>query len=39
MYEPIIVEVDKAYGGGDYRSYSIFFIGRLVRIVEMTTLL
>lgn len=34
MYEPITVEVDRAYGGGDYRSYSIFFIGRLVRIVD-----
>ena len=34
MYEPITVEVDRAYGGGNYRSYSINFIGRLVRIVE-----
>ena len=34
MYEPITVKVDRAYGGGDYRSYSINFIGRLVRIVE-----
>ena len=34
MYEPITVEVDRAYGGGSYRSYSINFIGRLVRIVE-----
>ena len=28
------MEVDRAYGEGDYRSYSIFFIGRLIRIVE-----
>ena len=34
MYEPITVEVDRAYGEGDYRSYSINFIGRLIRIVE-----
>ena len=34
MYEPITVEVDRAYGEGDYRSYSINFVGRLIRIVE-----
>jgi hypothetical protein len=34
VYEPITVEVDKAYGEGNYRSYSINFIGRLIRIVE-----
>jgi hypothetical protein len=34
VYEPITVEVDRAYGEGDYRSYSINFIGRLIRIVE-----
>jgi len=34
MYEPITVEVDRAYGEGNYRSYSIHFIGRLIRIVE-----
>ena len=34
MYEPITVEVDRAYGEGNYRSYSIDFIGRLIRIVE-----
>ena len=34
MYEPISVEVDKAYGEGDYRSHTINFIGRLIRIVE-----
>ena len=34
MYEPITVEIDRACGGGNYRSYSINFIGRLIRIVE-----
>ena len=34
MYEPITVEVHRAYGEGTYRSYSINFIGRLIRIVE-----
>lgn len=34
MYEPISVEIDTAHGGGNYRSYSLYFVGRLVRIVE-----
>ena len=37
MYEPITVEidsVDRDYGEGNYRSYNINFIGRLIRIVE-----
>jgi hypothetical protein len=34
VYEPITVEVHRAYGEGNYRSYSINFIGRLIRIVE-----
>jgi hypothetical protein len=34
VYEPITVEIDRAYGEGDYRSYSLNFVGRLVRIVE-----
>jgi hypothetical protein len=34
VYEPITVEIDKAYGEGTYRSYTINFIGRLVRIVR-----
>jgi hypothetical protein len=33
VYEPITVEIDRGYGEGDYRSYTINFIGRLVRIV------
>ena len=34
MYEPITVEIDRGYGEGNFRSYSINFIGRLIRIVE-----
>ena len=34
MYEPISVEVDRAYGEGTYRSYSLYFVGRLIRMVE-----
>ena len=34
MYEPITVEVDRACSKGNYRSYTILFIGRLIRIVE-----
>ena len=34
MYEPITVVVDRGYGEGYYGSYSINFIGRLIRIVE-----
>ena len=34
MYEPIIVEVDRGHGEGNYRSHTINFIGRLIRIVE-----
>ena len=34
MYEPITVEIDRGYGDTNYRSYSINFIGRLIRIIE-----
>jgi hypothetical protein len=34
VYEPITVDVDRANGEGNYRSYTIHFIGRLIRIVE-----
>jgi hypothetical protein len=34
VYEPTTVEIDRGYGEGNYRSYTIFFIGRLIRIVE-----
>jgi hypothetical protein len=34
MYEPITVEVDRTCGDGAYRSYTINFIGRLVKTVE-----
>ena len=37
MYEPITVEIDRAHGKGNYRSYSIDFVGRLLRIVEDDT--
>jgi len=34
MYEPITLEIDQGYGAGNYRSYRVNFIGRLLRIVE-----
>ena len=34
MYEPITVEIDRGCGEGNYRSYSLYFIGRLIQIVE-----
>ena len=34
MYEPITLEIDRANGEGDYRSYSFYFVGRLIRMVE-----
>ena len=34
MYEPITVQIDRGCGEGNYRSYTINFVGRLVRIVE-----
>ena len=34
MYEPTTVEVDRVCGEGIYRSYSLYFVGRLIRIVE-----
>jgi hypothetical protein len=34
VYEPITLEIDRAHGEGNYRSYSINFIGRLIRMVE-----
>ena len=34
MYEPTTVEIDRSCGEGNYRSYSLYFIGRLIRIVE-----
>jgi hypothetical protein len=34
VYEPITVEIDRAHGEGNYRAYTIFFVGRLIRIVE-----
>jgi hypothetical protein len=34
VYETITVEIDRAHGEGNYRSYSLYFVGRLIRIVE-----
>jgi hypothetical protein len=34
VYEPITVEIDRAHGGGTYRSYSLYFVGRPIRMVE-----
>jgi hypothetical protein len=34
VYEPITLEIDRAHGEGNYRSYSLYFVGRLIRIVE-----
>jgi hypothetical protein len=34
VYEPITVEIDRAHGERNYRSYTINFVGRLIRIVE-----
>jgi hypothetical protein len=34
VYEPITLEVDRAHGEGDYRSQSLYFVGRLIQIVE-----
>jgi hypothetical protein len=34
MYEPIILEIDRDYGEGTYRSHTINFTGRLVQLIE-----
>ena len=34
MYEPITLEIDRSYDDGTYRSYSLYFVGRLIEIVE-----
>ncbi len=34
MYEPITLEIDRASGEGNHRSYTINFVGRLIRMVE-----
>jgi hypothetical protein len=34
VYKPIAVQIDRGCGEGNYRSYIINFVGRLVRIVE-----
>ena len=34
MYEPITLEIDRDRGEGNYRSHSLYFVGRLIQIVE-----
>ena len=34
MYEPTTVEIDRVCGEGKYRSQSLYFVGRLIEIVE-----
>jgi hypothetical protein len=34
VYEPTTVEIDRTKGEGNYRSYSLYFVGRLIQIVE-----
>jgi hypothetical protein len=34
VYEPTTLEIDRAHGEGNHLSYSLNFIGRLLRIVE-----
>ena len=34
MYEPTTVQIDRVCGEGDYRSQSLYFVGRLIQIVE-----
>ena len=34
MYEPITLGIDRVHDEGTYRSYSLYFVGRLIRMVE-----
>ena len=34
MYEPTTLQIDRANGEGTYHSYTIYFVGRLIQIVE-----
>jgi hypothetical protein len=34
VYEPITVEIDRVHGEGNYRLYTINFVGRPIRLVE-----
>jgi hypothetical protein len=34
VYEPTTVEVYRGCGEGNYRSYTIYFVGRLIQIIE-----
>ena len=37
MYEPTTVEIDRVCGEGNYRSYSIYFVGRLIGSSKLAT--
>jgi hypothetical protein len=34
VYEPLTLEIDRTLDEGDYRSHSLYFVGRLIQIVE-----
>jgi hypothetical protein len=34
VYEPTTVEIDRVCGEGNYRSQNLYFVGRLIEIVE-----
>jgi hypothetical protein len=34
VYEPTTLQIDRANGEGTYHSYTIYFVGRLIQIVE-----
>jgi hypothetical protein len=34
VYQPITLQIDRACGEGNYHSYSLYFVGRLLQIVE-----
>jgi len=34
VYEPITLQINRAHGEGNYLSYSLYFVGRLIQIVE-----
>jgi hypothetical protein len=34
VYEPITLEIDRAHSEGHYHSYTIYFVGRLIQVVE-----
>jgi hypothetical protein len=34
VYEPTTLQIDRANGEGNYHSYSLYFVGRLIQMVE-----